>query len=119
MAIQDDSQLEQRTCFTAELQNSEDKTVVVLSGEIDISVVPALQDSLALAVEGAAPNVNIDLSRVTFLDSTGIGRLVEACRAVRDRGRAFSVTRPPGMPRRVLEIEGLLDYLSVPTHMQK
>jgi anti-sigma B factor antagonist len=118
MAMHDDPPTERGTRFTAQLHSSESETVVALSGEIDLSVVPALQDSLALAVEGAAPRVSIDLSRVTFLDSTGIGQLVDACKRVRDSGRTFTVSCVPGIPRLVLETVGLIDYLGVRDHAE-
>jgi len=77
------------------------------SGELDVVVAPALLPDVPTLVE-AARGVVLDLSQVTFFDSSGV-RLVD--RLARECGRAqtqFRVVAPPGsVSRRVLELVGL------------
>lgn len=81
-------------------------------GELDVVVAPALLPDVPALVE-AARGVVLDLSDVTFFDSSGV-RLVD--RLARECGRAeapFVVVAPPGSPsRRVLELVGLADELA-------
>ncbi|MDH6622523.1 anti-anti-sigma factor [Streptomyces sp. LBL] len=63
--------------------------VTVLSGhgEIDSGSAPVLRDALPPADQSAGPRIVIDLSRVTFMDSSGINALVSAHQSVRESGR--------------------------------
>ena len=51
-------------------------SVVSLRGEIDVYTAPRLRQTLIDLVEGGATNIVVDMERVDFLDSTGLGVLV-------------------------------------------
>ena len=59
--------------------------VLFLSGEIDMASAEGITSALRALIEAGGP-VTIDLSDVTFMDSTGLHVLVEAARALGDRG---------------------------------
>jgi anti-sigma B factor antagonist len=99
--------------FSAALLNGEGPTVVKLLGELDLSTVPQLEACLeGLEADGAA--VRLDLSGLSFCDSSGISAMVTASKRVRKRGGHLSIVSPQPAVRSVLEITGLLDYLSAP-----
>jgi anti-anti-sigma factor len=87
--------------------------LVCARGELDVVAAPALIADLPSLLAGASAVV-LDLSGVTFFDSSGV-RLVD--RMSRECGRAAAALRvvaPPGTPtRRVLELVGLIDDLVV------
>ena len=100
-------------CFSAELLNGEGPAVVKLIGELDVSTAPQLEACLeGLGADG--PDVRLDLSGLSFCDSSGISALVTASKRVRNRGGHLSIVFPQPAVRSVLEITGLLDYLSTP-----
>ena len=74
-----------------------DKTLVAASGEIDLSTAEAFERELTRAIEERAPNgIVVDLSRVTFMDSTALNCLVRCFEAQSRRLRSMSVvTRDP------------------------
>lgn len=79
--------------------------IVALHGELDI--VSAYELALAL-VEVAGSTVVVDLSDLTFMDSTGITALVMARKRILADGRGELVlTRPAGIVGKALEIVGL------------
>jgi anti-sigma B factor antagonist len=97
--------------FSAQLLNCEGPTVVKLLGELDLSTVPKLEACLeGLDADGA--DVRLDLSELSFCDSSGISAMVTASKRVRNRGGHLSIVSPQPAVRSVLEITGLLDYLS-------
>ena len=68
---------------------------VMLRGELDLSSVNKVQDELR-RVEADAPSVVLlDLSKLTFLDSTGLRCLVTADQRARDAGRRLVLVRGP------------------------
>ncbi len=84
-----------------------DGTSVSLAGEIDIAARDEVVAALASAVAGTAGTVVVDLSAVTFMDSTGIGCLARAGRDLQAGGRRLLLARPTAVVRRVLEIAGV------------
>ena len=114
MAIQDPpGEIGGAVWFSAELVNGEGPAVVKLLGELDLSTVPELEACLAgFGADGA--DVRLDLSGLSFCDSSGISAMVTAAKRVRKRGGHLSIASPQPAVRSVLEITGLLDYLSAP-----
>ena len=92
--------------FSVILDESGKWTVVSVTGEIDLSTSPALRQALQDAGSNGS-NVVVDLSEVTFLDSTGLGDLVRARAAVIAGGGQFTLVVCQPRVRRVLEITGL------------
>jgi anti-sigma B factor antagonist len=86
---------------------------LALAGEIDLDTVGSLHDAVAAALRGRKPAaLAIDLDGVTFIDSTGISGLVRARRLADAYRAAFRVINVTGAARWVLEVAGVLDYLS-------
>jgi anti-sigma B factor antagonist len=53
-----------------------DHTVLEVGGEVDVYTAPQLRERLIELSQAGAQHVVVDLSRVEFLDSTGLGVLV-------------------------------------------
>jgi anti-anti-sigma factor len=85
--------------------------VVVLRGEVDISLRHELQVTLAEAVR--ADRVIVDLGAATFIDSTTINALVVANRAARLAGVGLALTPGPRGVMRALELGGLADFFEI------
>ena len=80
--------------------------VVSVRGEVDIATAPMLDRLLHSLLESHA-HVVLDLSGVSFIDSTGIGVLVAAARAADQDGGSFAVREPSRSVLRVLELSGV------------
>lgn len=86
---------------------------VAFSGELDISSAPAMREAFLDPDVAEASTLHVDLTNVTFLDSSALGLIVTVCRRSRDAGNAFVVICGDGIVRRVLAISGLIEYLQV------
>ncbi len=75
-------------------------------GELDMAAAPDLADSIMKAC-GRAATVLLDLTKVTFLDSSAIGALVAAGREVVEAGGRLQIGPRSDVVNRVLEITGL------------
>lgn len=53
---------------------------VFLNGELDMATVPALEDAIGDAVANGGP-ITLDLSQMTFIDSSGVGAILKASKA--------------------------------------
>jgi anti-sigma B factor antagonist len=92
----------------------EHATVVTLSGELDAYDAPSLRAAFAELAGGRSKLVVVlDLSAVTFLDSTVLGTIVGLLRRVREGGGELRVVLPEGTARRIFEVTALEQALDV------
>lgn len=81
-------------------------------GEIDAHSVSVLRAVAEDAIGSGAEHIDIDLARVTFIDSSGLRALAEAHAAAEARGSTLTIVELSGPVRRILEISGMLDELA-------
>jgi anti-sigma B factor antagonist len=86
---------------------------VVLRGELDLSTVGKVQDELARIERSSPPTVVLDLSKLSFLDSTGLRCLVTADERARQEGRRLVLVRGPDSVQRVFDITRLEERLEM------
>ncbi len=87
------------------------RTVLTVAGEIDLATAPQLEERI-----GAYPGESdllVDLSSVTFMDSTGLRLLIGAHERAKGGGGSFAVVAPEGPVTKVLSITGVDEWLPV------
>lgn len=84
---------------------------ITLEGDLDLATVAKLRDAIADACASPCSDVALDLTRLTFLDSSGIHAILELHAAVNDDGRLLTITPGPGRVQRALEVAGLAGLL--------
>jgi anti-sigma B factor antagonist len=89
-----------------------DALVIELLGDIDLDSSPAARKVLLDAVERSRP-VFVDLSAVTYIDSSGIASLIEAFQRARKVGVPFMLTEVAEPVRRVLALARLDGVLPI------
>ncbi len=95
--------------FSMTVRNLPGIHVVALSGELDAATSDGLADAI---VRAAGSTVVVDLSGLTFMDSSGIGALVVAKKRIVAKGLGQLVlTRPGAAVSRVLDIVGLSQWV--------
>ena len=81
---------------------------VTLEGEIDVATSSELRTALAGLLDAGATSIIVDLTEVTFIDSSGLGVFVSTFKQLRSRdGGMLRLVGPTGNVRKVLEITGL------------
>jgi anti-sigma B factor antagonist len=80
-----------------------------VSGAIDIQSRDALLTAGRAALERRAQGLVLDLAEVTFIDSTGIGALVELGHDAQDADAKFELRNPSVRVVRILDVTGLID----------
>lgn len=91
-----------------------DGLTITLTGEIDHHGARAMMAQLEEAVAALLPRaLTLDLSGVTFMDSSGIALLLRTQRRLTQLGGTLRVTRIPTQPRRVLDAAGVGRLISL------
>jgi anti-sigma B factor antagonist len=81
--------------------------VVAVRGEIDLFTAPELKQVVTDAIESGERRVVIDLTDVSFLDSTALGVLIGAVKRLRSRGGALAIVNTEPSITKTFEITGL------------
>lgn len=89
------------------LRPAGDVAVVEASGELDLLTSSEFRDCLVSATGEGAERVVVDLTGVTFIDSSALGALVGGARRSAERGAELMIVCPAGSVARVIEITGL------------
>lgn len=88
-------------------------TVIALNGELDIATVPVVRRELIdLAVTGHVDQL-VDLARLTFLDSAGLGALVSVRRRLRILQGRLVLAAPNDAVLRLLRLTSMDKVLPV------
>lgn len=84
------------------------RLTVYLSGELDHHEAGGLIKSLRDLIEENMPReCAVDMSGITFMDSSGIAVIINASRKMKTLGGRLCVENPPEQARKVLETAGI------------
>jgi anti-sigma B factor antagonist len=91
----------------------ETEHVVALSGEVDAHSAPRLGSRLFGLAEEGKTRVVVDLSGVTFMDSIGIGVLLNALRHFSLRHASMVLVCPTERVLRPFQVTGLVGHVTI------
>jgi anti-sigma B factor antagonist len=99
--------------FSVNSERRPDTFVVTVRGEVDLTALPRLKPVLNDAVRSGLARVLIDLCDVSFLDSTGLGLLMNALRRLEYVDRRLLIACAEGPVRRVFALTRLSDQFEI------
>ena len=91
----------------------EDSFVVAVGGELDMHTVTPLREKLTEMLDRSGRNILVDLSGVTFVESTTLALLVDMGREVRSAGGQLVIVADDRRVVRALQLTGLDRVLNV------
>jgi anti-anti-sigma factor len=84
---------------------------LVLGGELDMSARFQAEQALDALLAEPLEQLVVDLGEVTFVDSTGMGLVLEVHDRARTEGFKLRILRGPKDVQRVFELAGVADVL--------
>jgi len=75
--------------------DEEDNATLILSGDLDVQTAPQLKRFIESLINDGRENLNLDLSQLSYLDSSGYGVLVDAKRRTDDTQCSFNLSNMP------------------------
>ena len=87
--------------------------VLTVRGDLDMYTVPEFQARLAELSESERAGLVVDLAETTFVDTRACRALLRAARRLRDQGAMLVVVNQDAEVRRVLDVMGLDEFLTV------
>jgi anti-sigma B factor antagonist len=100
--------------FSISTSERDGRTVVAISGELDLATAPELEEVLLERLD-AGQRVVLDLRDLQFMDSSGLRVLVAAHTRASDGKAGFAIVRPAegSEVARILEIAGIEGQLEI------
>ncbi len=96
-----------------ELKTEPQKLTAVLSGELDHHHAKEIRETVDFAVQEQLPQTLVlDFTRVTFMDSSGIGLIMGRSHLMEEYGGVLEILNPSPQIRKVLRLSGM-DRLAV------
>lgn len=89
-----------------------DECLIALTGELDLSNSERLRERMEAARNSGVDRVVVDLSRLQFIDSTGLRILLRAEQASRTEAVTLRFVRAGGQVERVMKVAGIDGELS-------
>ncbi|HEV7528182.1 MAG TPA: STAS domain-containing protein [Solirubrobacteraceae bacterium] len=100
-----------RTTFEIDATDDADAACLVLSGELDLATVPRVEQAVDAALARDVQTLVLDLSGLSFVDSSGLRLFVVLHQRAAAEGWGFSLVRPQEQTMKVFTISGLEENL--------
>jgi anti-sigma B factor antagonist len=95
----------------------DEPNVLPLEGEIDLHVSPRVAESLATMIEEKPARLVVDLTHVTYIDSSGLAVLIEGMQNVEGYGGKFFLAGLQENVRPIFEIARLDQVFNIFPHV--
>ena len=95
-----------------EVRDMSGAAVVSLSGDVDLQTSPSVRQKLLECLEKNR-RIVVDMSAVSYIDSSGVASLVEAFQVSRKKGAIFALCSVSGSAMRVLNLARLDKVFSI------
>lgn len=102
-----------RRIVLLDIEMKKDTLFVRPNGELDLGVADQLRRTLDETIEkGRAKNLVINLAKVSFVDSSGLGVLLGRYNRISKNGGQVFIVSPQPQVRKVLDLSGLLRIMN-------
>lgn len=95
-----------------------DRYLITVSGEVDLATSPELDTEIIAAIDSGATSVVIDLTDVSFMDSSGLGVIVRALKRCREAENDLDLVITNERVLKVFGITGLDQVIPIHASIQ-
>ncbi len=97
--------------FAIELRKEQDHSLIAIQGRLDVFTSLRFQEALGELEQSGETQIELDLSEVTYMDSTGAGVLVGAYKRLTSSSGDLWVSECSPVVHKVLNILGIIDWM--------
>ena len=93
------------------------RTVIALAGSLDAATAPELTEEFAAFARRDHHQIELDLAKLDFMDSSGLSVIVAAHKRTQRGGGTLTILSPNRRVIRLIQLGGLMSYLIVKPRM--
>jgi anti-sigma B factor antagonist len=97
--------------FSIQEDAQDDRYTLILAGELDLASAPTLEAATARLCAAGASEIVLDLSRLAFIDSTGLRTILSSMSLCEKHLCNFWLIPGPRAVQRLFELAGILKRL--------
>jgi anti-sigma B factor antagonist len=94
-------------------RDSGDIIILDVNGEIDLYNAPEIKDTINKLIEEKKYNVVINLDKVSYIDSSGIGALISSLSNLKKYQGGLKICNVSGSVRKVFELTKLTSFFEI------
>lgn len=94
-------------------RDSGDIVILDVNGEIDLYNAPEIKDTINKLIEEKKYNVVINLDKVSYIDSSGIGALISSLSNLKKYQGGLKICNVSGSVRKVFELTKLTSFFEI------
>ena len=111
MTLAEAFEVPEHTAFEIRARDSHDRHVIQPHGALDLATAGQLHAGLTAALERSTQTIVLDLSQLTFIDSSGIHLIMRAIHLTAQHEREFFLLRGPRQIQATFDLAGITDRL--------
>ncbi len=96
-----------------QLKNEGNIVVLSISGELDLYNAPELKEAIQKLINDKKVQVIIDMDRVSYVDSSGIGALISSFSSLKKSQGQMRICNVAGSVRKVFELTRLTSFFQI------
>ncbi|MGM8212447.1 STAS domain-containing protein [Virgibacillus sp. W0430] len=104
--------------LTIDIVDNLDKSLVHLSGELDVYTAPQLKQALLPITQKEGHLVEVNLADVVYMDSTGLGIFISALKNTKEYNSHLKLVNPQARVSRLFKITGLNEIMDLQETVQ-
>jgi anti-sigma B factor antagonist len=96
-----------------EVQENTQSVLVVISGDIEMVTIKDFKEKLLQLGQSTEKDVEIDLSHVEYIDSSGVGVLISLLKMQKKKGKELKIEKVSDKVLSVLKLSSLADVFNL------
>ena len=100
-------------CMDITIRESGEVVIMDINGEIDLYNAPDIKESIKAQIESGKTNIIINLDKVSYIDSSGIGVLISSLSNLKKAGGSLKIINVYASVRKVFELTKLTSFFDI------
>jgi anti-sigma B factor antagonist len=96
-----------------EIKDDQDVIRITVNGDIEMMTIKSFKQKLFEIGQNTNKNIEIDLSNVDYIDSSGVGVLISLLKLQKKKGKALIINKVSSKVLNVLKLSSLSDVFNI------
>lgn len=96
-----------------EINESDDQVNVIVNGDIEMMTIKEFKEKLFDLGQNVDKDVELDLSNVDYIDSSGVGVLISLMKLQKKKGKNLKIAKVSSQVMNVLQLSSLSDVFNL------
>lgn len=96
-----------------EIKEDDNQVLIIVNGDIEMMTIKTFKQKLFEIGQNVDKNIEIDLSNVDYIDSSGVGVLISLLKLQKKKGKDLNIQKVSPKVLNVLKLSSLSDVFNI------